>query len=83
MLGHLAAFIDYGNDLAVPAMLGALTPAGCTPEQLDWLMLTHVHLHHAGGAGLLEPIELPVLIRPTDVVHLAMGNLCSSRPART
>ncbi|MCC7633052.1 MBL fold metallo-hydrolase [Stenotrophomonas rhizophila] len=48
-----AAFIDCGTGLSVPAMLAALARAGCTPEAVDWLILTHVHLDHAGGAGLL------------------------------
>ena len=52
------AFIDCGTSYTVPAMLATLKQAGLTPEQVDWLILTHVHLDHAGGAGALMQ-ELP------------------------
>lgn len=47
------AFIDCGTNYSVPRMLAALDNAGLEPEQVDWLILTHVHLDHAGGAGEL------------------------------
>ena len=47
------AFIDCGTSLSVPAMLAALDQAGLAPNDVDWLILTHVHLDHAGGAGQL------------------------------
>jgi glyoxylase-like metal-dependent hydrolase (beta-lactamase superfamily II) len=67
-----AAFIDCGTGLAVPAMLAALERAGCTPEQVDWLVLTHVHLDHAGGAGLLTQ-QLPnatLVVHPRGAPHM-------------
>ncbi len=48
-----AAFIDCGTAFSVPRMLAALSEAGLTPADVDWLILTHVHLDHAGGAGAL------------------------------
>ena len=48
-----AAFVDCGTNYAVPRMLAALQDAGLTPAHVDWLILTHVHLDHAGGAGEL------------------------------
>ena len=53
--GH-AAFIDCGTNHSVPRMLAALRRAGLQPEQVDWLILTHVHLDHAGGAGELMAV---------------------------
>lgn len=67
-----AAFIDCGTGLAVPAMLAALARAGCTPDQVDWLVLTHVHLDHAGGAGLLMQ-QLPnamLVVHPRGAPHM-------------
>ncbi|WP_313347304.1 MBL fold metallo-hydrolase [Stenotrophomonas sp.] len=67
-----AAFIDCGTGLAVPAMLAALDRAGCTPDHVDWLILTHVHLDHAGGAGLLMQ-QLPtaqLLVHPRGAAHM-------------
>lgn len=48
-----AAFIDTGTNHSVPAMLAALAAQGLGPEAVDWVILTHVHLDHAGGAGEL------------------------------
>ncbi len=48
-----AAFIDTGTNHGVPRLLAALAAAGLEPEAVDWLIVTHVHLDHAGGAGLL------------------------------
>jgi glyoxylase-like metal-dependent hydrolase (beta-lactamase superfamily II) len=47
------AFIDCGTNHSVPRMLAALDAAALTPADVDWLILTHVHLDHAGGAGEL------------------------------
>ena len=48
-----AAFVDTGTNFAVPRLLAALGAAGLQPVDVDWLIVTHVHLDHAGGAGLL------------------------------
>lgn len=47
------AFIDCGTNHSVPRMLAALDDTGLAPTDVDWLILTHVHLDHAGGAGEL------------------------------
>ena len=67
-----AAFIDWGPSHAVPQMLQALADRGLSPEAVDWLILTHVHLDHAGGAGALLA-HLPnarVLVHPRGAPHL-------------
>ncbi len=47
------AFVDCGTSYSVPHMLAALEAAGLSPADVDWLVVTHVHLDHAGGAGAL------------------------------
>jgi glyoxylase-like metal-dependent hydrolase (beta-lactamase superfamily II) len=47
------AYIDCGTQHSVPAMLDALSWQGLQATDVDWLILTHVHLDHAGGAGAL------------------------------
>ncbi|MCL4182927.1 MAG: MBL fold metallo-hydrolase [Burkholderiaceae bacterium] len=51
--GDRAAIVDTGSNDSLPHVLAALEARGLTPAQVDWVMLTHVHLDHAGGAGLL------------------------------
>jgi glyoxylase-like metal-dependent hydrolase (beta-lactamase superfamily II) len=60
-----AAFVDTGTNHAVPRMLAALDALGLGTEDVDHVIPTHVHLDHAGGAGLLMQ-HLP---RATLVVH--------------
>ncbi|MEJ8836077.1 MBL fold metallo-hydrolase [Ramlibacter sp. AN1133] len=48
-----AAVIDTGTNAAVPRILAALAAQGLEPADVDWVIPTHIHLDHAGGAGLL------------------------------
>jgi glyoxylase-like metal-dependent hydrolase (beta-lactamase superfamily II) len=66
------AFIDCGTHYSVPRMLAALNTAGLTLGQIDWLILTHVHLDHAGGAGELIA-QLPnatLVVHPRGARHM-------------
>lgn len=49
--GDEAAFVETNTALAAPKMLAALADRGLRPEQVRWVIITHVHLDHAGGAG--------------------------------
>jgi glyoxylase-like metal-dependent hydrolase (beta-lactamase superfamily II) len=67
-----AAFIDTGPNSAVPRLLSALEEHGLARDAVDWVIPTHVHLDHAGGAGLLMR-ELPnarLAIHPRGARHL-------------
>lgn len=69
--GH-AAFIDCGTNHSVPRLLAALDAQGLKPENVDWLILTHVHLDHAGGAGALMA-KLPnarLVVHPRGARHM-------------
>ncbi|MBS4098467.1 MAG: MBL fold metallo-hydrolase [Sulfuricella sp.] len=48
--GH-AAVIDTGTNYSIPLLIEALGQNGIAPEQVDYVIVTHVHLDHAGGAG--------------------------------
>ena len=66
------AFIDCGTHHAVPRMLDALGTAGLSAADVDWLILTHVHLDHAGGAGeLIEQLpNAKLLVHPRGARHM-------------
>ena len=56
----------------MPRILGALETLGIAREAVDYVILTHVHLDHAGGAGLLMR-ELPharLVVHPRGARHM-------------
>ena len=70
--GGRAAFVDNNTPHAVPLLLETLQGAGLTPEQVDFLIVTHVHLDHAGGTGALlrQCPNATVLAHPRAARHL-------------
>ncbi|HEY4531076.1 MAG TPA: MBL fold metallo-hydrolase [Luteimonas sp.] len=76
-----AAFVDCGTLHSVPRMLEALDAAGLERDAVDFIIATHVHLDHAGGAGALLR-ELPsarLVVHPRGAPHLVdPGKLTAS-----
>jgi len=69
--GH-AAFVDVGTSFSVPHLLDAVDAAGLSREAVDYVVLTHVHLDHAGGAGELMR-RLPkarLVVHPRGARHM-------------
>mgnify|MGYP000093128700 CR=1 FL=1 len=66
-----AAFVDTGPNSAVPRLMAALEAAGLAPADVDLVCLTHVHLDHAGGAGLERRFGAGL----DDFVHVARADL--------
>ena len=67
-----AAFVDTGTNHSVPRLLAALGSLGLAPDAVDFVIPTHVHLDHAGGAGLLMR-SLPaarLVVHPLGARHL-------------
>jgi glyoxylase-like metal-dependent hydrolase (beta-lactamase superfamily II) len=67
-----AAYVDTGTGFALPRLLGALDALGLARDAVDWVIPTHVHLDHAGGAGALMR-ALPtarMLVHPRGARHM-------------
>jgi len=66
------ALIDTGPSTSVPAVLEGIRQVGIEPEDIDYLVATHIHLDHAGGAGsLLKSMPwAQVLVHPRGARHL-------------
>lgn len=77
-----AALIETGPGSTVPALLEAVSQAGVPTDAVRHLLVTHVHLDHAGGAGLLlrhfpnatlhaHEVGVPHLVDPSRLVASA------------
>ena len=67
------ALVDTGSNDALPNVLAALEKLGLPREAVDYIILTHIHLDHAGGAGILMR-ELPnakLVVHPRGSRHMA------------
>lgn len=67
-----AAFVDVGVNSSVPLLLAALQQFDLDAGDVDTVFLTHIHLDHAGGAGLLMQ-QLPnarCVLHPRGAPHM-------------
>ena len=74
-----AAFVEAGTARATDGLLRALDEFDMAPESVDLVIVTHVHLDHAGGAGTLmrhlpnarlvaHPKGAPHMIDPSKLI---------------
>lgn len=47
------ALVDVGSGATLPQLLAAIRATGHAPEEIAHILITHVHLDHAGAAGAL------------------------------
>ena len=67
-----AAFVDTGTNDSVPLLIDALYQQDLDVGDVDFVFLTHIHLDHAGGAGLLMQ-ALPnarCVVHPRGAAHM-------------
>ncbi|UKY53214.1 MBL fold metallo-hydrolase [Streptomyces inhibens] len=71
--GARPALIETGTALSVARTRAALDAFGLAPGDLGWIIVTHVHLDHAGGAGALSRAfpAAKVVVHPFGARHLA------------
>lgn len=58
---------------SVPRILEGLEELGYSPKDLKYIIVTHIHLDHAGGAGLLlkDCPNAKIIVHPKGKKHLA------------
>jgi hydroxyacylglutathione hydrolase len=71
--GERAALIDSAVSSGVPRVMAALEALGLAPEQVGFVILTHIHLDHAGGAGALMGLlpQAKLVVHPRGARHMA------------
>ena len=68
-----AAFIDTGCNDSLPGALAALAELGIAVGNVDYVILTHIHLDHAGGASAMMGIfpNARLVVHPRGARHMA------------
>lgn len=70
--GDALAVVETGPTSTLPALLDGIRALGRQPEDVTHLLVTHVHLDHAGGAGALlrHTPRARVYVHPRGAPHL-------------
>ncbi len=68
-----AAFVDTGTSATLPRTLAVLDSLGLTPDAVDYVILTHIHLDHAGGAGAMMGAfpNAQLVVHPRGARHMS------------
>lgn len=80
--GDELTLVETGPASTVETLLAGIRQAGFDPEQISRIVVTHIHLDHAGGAGLLlrglprarfyvHPVGAPHMIDPSRLMASA------------
>ncbi len=69
--GH-AVIVDTGTNRSVARVMAELAGLGIAPEAVDYVIVTHVHLDHAGAAGALLHAcpEARLVVHPKGARHM-------------
>lgn len=77
---HGAVLVECGPGSTIPALLSGLEALGLQASQITDVLLTHIHLDHAGSAGWwanqgarihVHPVGAPHLINPDKLLSSA------------
>ncbi len=70
--GDRATVVETNTAYAVPRVLAALADEGLSPSSVEYVIVTHVHLDHAGGASALMGAcpNATLLVHPRAAKHM-------------
>ncbi|WP_137742781.1 MBL fold metallo-hydrolase [Robertmurraya siralis] len=73
LLERELTIIETSASPSVPHIINGLKSLGLSPKDLKYIIVTHIHLDHAGGAGLLlhHCPNAKVIVHPKGKRHLA------------
>lgn len=71
--GDRLAIVDTGTQHSLPQVASALEHLKLTPEHVDFVILTHIHLDHAGGASALMALcpNAQLIVHERGAKHMA------------
>jgi glyoxylase-like metal-dependent hydrolase (beta-lactamase superfamily II) len=62
--------VESGPGSTLPALEAGLAQEGLTPRDITHVLLTHIHLDHAGAAGWLSRQGAEIYVHPNGAAHL-------------
>lgn len=65
-----AVLVESGPGSSLPALEAALAKEGLSPRNITHILLTHIHLDHAGAAGWLSRHGAQIYVHPNGAPHL-------------
>lgn len=65
-----AVLIETGPGSTLPALEAALSAEGLSPRDITHVLVTHIHLDHAGAAGWLAKQGAQIYVHPNGALHL-------------
>lgn len=68
--GDAAVLVESGPGSTRPALEAGLAREGLSPRDVTHVLLTHIHLDHAGAAGWLARQGAQVYVHPVGAPHL-------------
>jgi len=68
--GDAAVLIESGPGSTIPALQAGLAKEGLSPRDVTHVLLTHIHLDHAGAAGWLSRQGAKIHVHPNGAPHL-------------
>lgn len=70
--GNAVALVDTGTYYTVPLIMEVLADLGLSASHVRYVMPTHVHLDHAGGAGELmaQCPNATLIVHPKGAPHM-------------
>jgi len=74
-VGDQAALVDAGCGYAQDRLLHNIRSCGVKPEHIAYLLITHCHFDHTGGAkGLREKLQCRTIAHELDAPFLEQGD---------
>jgi len=70
--GEQYAFVDVGTTACQQRLLNVMDEQHIRPQQIRYILVTHVHLDHAGAAGSLMRLfpEAELIVHPRGARHM-------------
>jgi glyoxylase-like metal-dependent hydrolase (beta-lactamase superfamily II) len=70
--GKATAIIETGPTCSIPSLLLGLQEIGVRNEDVDYIMVSHIHIDHAGGSGTLMKYlpNAKLIVHPRGAPHM-------------